>query len=75
MDATELDRKFDEGEEDILEYFDPGSETRPNRPAKRVNVDFPEWVVRALDEEARRLGVSRQAIIKTWIVERLDAST
>ena len=74
MNAAELDRKFDEGIEDVLDEFDPGSETRPNRPAKRVNVDFPEWVVRALDAEARRLGLTRQAIIKTWIVERLDAT-
>ena len=58
----------------MLGEFNPGSETRPNRPAKRVNVDFPEWVVRELDKEARRVGVTRQAIIKTWIVERLDRS-
>ena len=74
MNAAELDRKFDEGIEEVLGEFNPGSETRPNRPAKRVNVDFPEWVVRELDKEARRVGVTRQAIIKTWIVERLDAS-
>ena len=74
MNAAELDRKFDEGIEEVLGEFNPGSETRPNRPAKRVNVDFPEWVVRELDKEARRVGVTRQAIIKTWIAKRLDAS-
>lgn len=72
MAAAELDRKFDEGEEDILDYFDPDTETRPNRRVKRVNVDFPEWVVEALDREAQRLGVTRQSVIKVWIAERLD---
>ena len=72
MDASELDRKFDDGEEDILDYFDLDSATRPNRQVKRVNVDLPEWVVEALDAEARRLGVTRQSIIKVWIAERLD---
>ena len=72
MDASELDRKFDEGEEDILDYFDLNAATRPNRRVKRVNVDFPEWVVEALDTEARRLGVTRQSIIKVWIAERLE---
>ena len=72
MDASEFDRKFDDGEEDILDYFDLKSATRPNRQVKRVNVDFPEWVVEALDAEARRLGVTRQSIIKVWIAERLE---
>ena len=72
MDASELDRKVDDGEEDILEHFDLTSATRPNRRVKRVNVDFPEWVVQALDAEALRLGVTRQSIIKVWIAERLE---
>ena len=72
MDAADLDRKFDDGEEDILDYFDLDSATRPNRQVKRVNVDFPEWVVEALDAEAQRLGVTRQSIIKVWIAERLE---
>lgn len=72
MDASELDRKFDDGEEDILDYFDMNAATRPNRRVKRVNVDFPQWVVEALDAEAQRLGVTRQSIIKVWIAERLE---
>jgi hypothetical protein len=72
MDASELDRKFDDGEEDIPDYIDLDSSTRPNRRVKRVNVDFPEWVVAALDAEAQRLGVTRQSIIKVWIAERLE---
>lgn len=72
MDANDLDRKFDEGEEEILGHFDLDAATRPNRRVKRVNVDFPEWVVEALDREAQRLGVTRQSVIKVWIAERLD---
>ena len=75
MDAKELDRKFDKGEEDILDYFDPDSETRPNRRVQRVNVDFPEWVVEALDREGQRLGVTRQSIIKVWIAELLERAS
>ena len=63
--------RFDEGE-DVLDYFDLESAERPNRELKRVNVDFPLWMVEALDDEAGRLGINRQAVIKTWIAERLD---
>jgi hypothetical protein len=71
MTASELDRKFDEGEEDIIEYFDVSKIRRPGLEPKRVNVDFPSWVVEGLDREAQRLGVTRQALIKLWIAERL----
>lgn len=69
--AEELDKKFDDGEEDILEYFDLSKARRPGLEPKRVNVDFPTWVVEGLDREAQRLGVTRQALIKLWIAERL----
>lgn len=69
--AEELDRKFDDGEEDILEYFDLSKARRPGLEPKRVNVDFPTWVVEGPDREAQRLGVTRQALIKLWIAERL----
>ncbi len=71
MNAEELDMKFDEGVE-ILEHFDLSSARRPGLETKRVNVDFPVWMVEALDKEATRLGVHRQAIIKTWIARILD---
>jgi len=70
MKAEELDAKFDAGE-DVLEYFDLSKARRPNLEPKRVNVDFPLWMVNELDREARRLGVTRQSIIKMWIDERL----
>ncbi len=73
MKAEELDRKFDDGE-DVLEYFDLSTVSRPGLETKRVNVDFPQWMVDALDREAQRLGVDRQAMIKFWIAERLNAS-
>jgi len=70
ISAAELDEKFDNGE-DISEYFDWSTARRPNLEAKRVNVDFPTWMVNGLDREARRLGITRQALIKTWIAEKL----
>ena len=72
MKASELDKIFDDGEEDILQYFDLSTATRPNKELKRVNVDFPQWVVNGLDRESARLGVARQSLIKMWIAERLD---
>lgn len=72
MKAKDFDRIFDEGEEDILQYLDLTSMRRINQPQKRVNVDFPEWVVESLDIEAARMGVTRQSIIKVWLVERLQ---
>ena len=69
--ASEFDRRFDEGE-DVSEFIDVGSARRPNLESKRVNVDVPAWVVTGLDREARRLGVTRQALIKMWIAERLE---
>jgi hypothetical protein len=71
MKASELDKHFDDGE-DIRGELDLGSARRPNREQRRVNVDFPSWMVESLDREARRLGVTRQSIIKVWIAERLE---
>ena len=68
--AQELDEKFDNGE-DVSAYFDLTKARRPNLEARRVNVDFPAWVVEGLDREARHLGVTRQSVIKMWIAERL----
>jgi macrodomain Ter protein organizer (MatP/YcbG family) len=70
MKANELDKKFDEGE-DISEYLDLSQARRPGLEQKRVNVDFPVWMIQDLDKEAKRLGVPRQSIIKIWIAERL----
>ena len=72
--AEEFDKKFDAGE-DISEYVDWSSASKPNQEQKRVNVDFPVWMINRLDKEARRLGVPRQAIIKIWIAERLEKAS
>lgn len=70
MKASDLDRAFDDGEE-VLEHFDLSRATRPNLEARRVNVDFPSWMVEGLDARAAHLGITRQALIKIWIAERL----
>lgn len=70
MKAKDLDKKFDAGE-DITEFLDVSKATRPGLEQKRVNVDFPVWMIHLLDKEAKRLGVPRQSIIKIWIAERL----
>ena len=71
MKAKELDEKFDAGE-DISQYLDVSKARRPQQDQKRVNVDFPVWMIQQLDKEARRLGVPRQSIIKVWVAERLQ---
>ena len=71
MKAKELDKKFDAGE-DISGYLDVAKARRPQQDQKRVNVDFPLWMIQQLDKEAKRLGVPRQSIIKVWVAERLQ---
>jgi len=72
MKAKILDKKFDDNKEDILDAFDLSKARRPNQEQKRVNVDFPAWMVTSLDKEAKHLGVTRQSIIKVWLAERLE---
>ena len=72
MKAKDFDKKFDAGEEDILDDLDLSSAKRSNQQQKRVNVDFPIWMIHSLDKEATRLGVTRQSIIKVWLAERLE---
>jgi len=71
MKAKEFDQKFDDGE-DILEFLDLSRAKRVSQEQKRVNVDFPLWMIDSLDREARRLGVTRQSIIKIWLAEHLE---
>ena len=71
MKATEFDKKFDEGE-NIIDELDLSRARRPGEETKRINVDFPAWMVTSLDREARLLGVTRQSIIKMWLAERLQ---
>lgn len=73
MKASDFDKKFDDGKDDIIDDLDLSTVSRPNQPLKRVNVDFPGWMVKSLDREASRIGVTRQSIIKVWLAERLEA--
>lgn len=69
--AEEFDKRFDRGE-DISSFVDPASIARPGLEPRRVNVDFPSWVIQSLDAESKLIGVSRQSLIKLWISERLQ---
>lgn len=71
MKASDFDQHFDDGT-DMTDLLDLNAATRPGLKAKRVNVDFPDWMVQSLDREAHRLGVTRQSLIKLWIADRLD---
>jgi hypothetical protein len=71
MKAREFDKKFDDGDS-VIDHLDVKSARRPAQELRRVNVDFPDWMLKSLDREASRLGVTRQSIIKVWLAERLD---
>ena len=71
MKAKTFDREFDEGK-DVTDSLDMSKAKRPLQQQKRVNVDFPTWMIDRLDKEAKRLGVTRQSIIKIWLSERLE---
>ncbi len=71
--AEEFDRRFDDGE-DMADHVDWDAGRTPQVQPKRVNVDFPQWMVLKLDREAKRRGITRQALIKTWVADRLDTA-
>ena len=72
MKAKDLDKIFDDGQVDITDHLDLSTAFRPGQALKRVNVDFPTWMIDRLDTEANRLGVPRQSLIKVWIGEKLE---
>ena len=72
MKPKDFDKKFDDNKKDIIDDLDLTSLRRPNLKQKRVNVDFPVWIIDSLDKEAKRMGVTRQSVIKLWLAERLD---
>lgn len=71
MKAKDFDKTFDEGS-GITKHLDMSKASRPEHAQKRVNVDFPVWMIQSLDKEAKRVGVPRQSIIKLWLAERLE---
>lgn len=73
MKVKEFDAHFDKGGS-IIDVLDLSKSQRSMQKQKRVNVDFPSWMVESLDKEASRIGVTRQSIIKVWLAERLESS-
>ena len=71
MKAKKFDTNFNNGK-DITGNLDLSKIKRPNQEQRRVNVDFPTWMIDSLDKEAARLGVTRQSTIKVWLAERLE---
>jgi predicted DNA binding CopG/RHH family protein len=69
--VKELDRKFD-ADEDVTRYLEVSRARRPGHEQRRVNVDFPTWMIDSLDREASRLGVPRQSLIKMLIARHLE---
>jgi hypothetical protein len=74
MKAREFDKQFDKGK-DVFQHLDSMRARRPGWEPRRVNVDFPLWMVRLLDKEAKRLGVPRQSLVKVWVAERLEKAS
>lgn len=72
MKAKKFEQQFDEGD-NLLASLDLSKAKRVQQAQKRVNVDFPTWMIDALDREASKLGVTRQSVIKVWLAERLEA--
>ena len=75
MKAKDFDNKFEQNCQDIGGDLDLSTKRRVNHEQRRVNVDFPTWVINVLDREAARIGVTRQSIIKLWLVERLQTQS
>lgn len=70
MKANEFDKQFDEGQ-DVSCHLNFKKARRPEQEQRRINVDIPIWMIESLDQEARRLGITRQSIIKVWLAEAL----
>jgi len=70
--ASDFDKNFDDGES-VIEHLDLSKARRPAEEQKRINMEMPVWMLAALDREAKRMGVTRQSIIKIWLAERLQA--
>lgn len=75
MRAEKFDRKFDAGEEDIIEDLDLSAIRRPGQELQPLDLEFSLWMVKALDREAGRLDISRNVLIQVWLAERLEQLT
>lgn len=72
MKAKDFDKKFYDNEQDIIDDLDLSALKRPYLEQKRIEIDLPGWIIDSLDREAKRVSVTRQSIIKVWLVERLE---
>jgi hypothetical protein len=75
ISVEELDRLFDEDEEDVIQYFDLSKARRPGLEQQKISISLPNWMIDSLDREAERVGVTRQAVIKLWLNERLKSQS
>ncbi len=73
MKASELDDIFDKNREDVLQYFDLSAIKMLNEEPQNINLKIPAWMLHSLDKEAKHIGVSRQAVIKMWLAEKLQS--
>jgi hypothetical protein len=73
LNYVDFDKIFDEGEEDILQYCDLDNIRRPGLEQQKVSISLPKWMISSLDKEAARIGVTKQAVIKLWINEKIEA--
>ena len=75
MKAKQFDNRFDEGQQGIVDSLDLSRARRVKQIQKRVNVDFPTWMIELLDKEANRMGITSQSIIKVWLAEKLERAS
>ncbi len=75
MTALELDKKFDDNHDDILEYFDLSNIKKPNYTSTKLDIDMPVWMINSLKKEAKHIGITVQAVIKMWLAQRLADKT
>ncbi len=73
ISAEEFDRRFADGE-DMSDYLDWSTFRRPGLEVKRVNLDMPQHMIAKLDQQARLRGVTRQALMKMWLADRLESA-
>lgn len=71
MKVAEIDKKFDDGE-DVSEFFDMSKASRPNEQRQALSVELPGWLIERLDRRAAHIGVSREALLRIWLAERLE---
>jgi hypothetical protein len=74
MKTEEFDKRFDNGE-DVIEFLDLSKASRPGLQKKSVRIDFPDWMIAGIDQEAKRLGLNRQSLLKVWVEEKLRQSS